>query len=112
MKELGILVADQGEHSDQDRKLQVLDAPQDRLEQPDLEMGWVITSSAPASFFLSRRRISLSRSAAPGSRPVARRNAVLPPGNGLPAGSTPRFMLEAIWRRPMASRSYTAVASG
>ena len=55
--------------------------------------GWVITSSAPAAFLRSRRRISLSRSAAPGSTPVARRNDVWPPRKGLPAGSMPRFML-------------------
>src|SRR3989304_5433484 len=54
------------------------------------KMGCVITSSAPAAFFFSRRRISLSRSAAPGSRPVARRNDVVPPGDGLPGGGRPR----------------------
>ena len=69
------------------------------------KIGWVITISAPAAFLRSRRRISLSRSAAPGSKPVASRNEVWPPGSGLPAGSIPRFMLAAICSSPIASRS-------
>ena len=64
------------------------------------KIGWVITISAPAAFLRSSRWISLSRSAAPGSKPVARRNDVWPPGNGLPAGSMPRFMLRRHLEQP------------